>query len=84
MTLYGFLFFGWGGGISLSSPKISSAVFVVAGILFAFVNSIATSIISDQVSDITKRLPLILRVGIPLTVALITLFLSILLALMNA
>ncbi len=80
---YGLLFFGWGPKASLIGVSISPGVIIVAGIVVATINGLASNVLSDQLAKKVGTMPPVLRVGIPLTVLLITLALSIFIALMS-
>lgn len=83
MIVYGFAFFGWRSNISFHSETISPGIIVAIGIVLTFINGIAANILSDQLSEKIKQLPTLVRVGIPLGAAVITLVFSILFALMS-
>lgn len=81
---YGLLFFGWGSQTGFGKISVSPGLIVSAGLVIATINGLASNVLSEQLGKMTRHLSPILRFGIPLTVLLITLFLSILIALMSA
>lgn len=81
---YGLLFFGWGNGKSFDSFESLPVIIIVAGIVIAFINAIATNLIAAELEKIIKKLPTVIRVGLPVAVALATLLLTILIALLSA
>jgi hypothetical protein len=80
---YGLLLFGWGPKNDLSGVFISSRTIIIAGIVAATINGLASNVLSDQLVQKNKFKSPVLRIGIPLVVLLITLAFSIFIALIG-
>lgn len=80
---YSLIFFGFGPQKTLHGTTISPGVIIIAGLAIAAINGIASSILSDQLGKKLESLSPILKFGIPLAVFLMTLAISILIALMS-
>lgn len=83
---YGLLFFGWGPKGTLEEVAISPRVIIVIGLVLATINGMASNVLSGQIEERLKNSSPsnALKVGIPLAVFLITLVLSILIAIMSS
>lgn len=80
---YGFLFFGWGSQTGFGKISVSPGLIVGAGLVIATINGLASNVLSEQLGKKIESMSPIIRVGIPLIVLLVTLLLSILIALMS-
>lgn len=81
---YGVFFWGWGAGSKLDVVEISPGLIISVGLIIAAVNGVSANLLSDQLSKRMTALHPTLRFGIPLAVFLVTLALSLLIALVNA
>jgi len=62
---YGLLFFGWGPQENLTGVSILPTIIVVAGLIIAAMNSIASNILSNQIGRNLETWSPLLRLGIP-------------------
>lgn len=81
--IYGFIFVGDGVSPLPGKIEVSPFIIIVIGIVLSFINGISTNILSDQISAKLNLLPRYLRLGLPVTVAILTLALSFIIAVMS-
>ena len=82
---YGLLFFGWGPRIAADEVVISTKAIVVVGLVLAAMNGMASNILSTYIQEkLVSLQSKKIKLGIPLIVFLITLAISIVIALMNS
>ena len=80
---YSLIFFGFGSQDTSNGKSIPPSLIIIAGLVIATINGMASNILADEVGEKIKSFKPPLKYGIPLAVFLITLTLSIYIAIMS-
>ncbi len=82
-AIYGLVLFGGDILPETAGNRISPITIIVIGLIVSFVNGLSMNIISDQISEKMKRLPSVIKFGLPILAAILTLAISIIIAIIS-